>query len=117
MVHTSVEIVNPGGTGSPAFVISARPEPLPPSRSFMLRLPSAFPLPKKYTCCRDLGFEVRDLSAARFAAFFAISTPSIESYRESGKSNNRPLLCLFRHEHRNVTDIDRDQMPQLRQQR
>src|ERR1700704_3448266 len=49
MLQTSVEIVKPGGTGRPAFVISARPAPLPPSRSFMLRLPSAFPLPKKYT--------------------------------------------------------------------
>ena len=29
--HASVEIVNPGGTGRPALVISARPEPLPPS--------------------------------------------------------------------------------------
>ena len=47
MLQTSVEIVKPGGTGSPALVISARPEPLPPSRSFMLRLPSALPLPKK----------------------------------------------------------------------
>src|SRR5262245_16560216 len=50
MLQTSVEIVNPGGTGRPALVISARPEPLPPSRSFMLRLPSALPFPKKYTC-------------------------------------------------------------------
>src|SRR4051812_14186751 len=49
MAHTSVEIVNPGGTGSPAFVISARPDPLPPSVCFIVRLPSAFPLPKKYT--------------------------------------------------------------------
>src|SRR4029450_7842316 len=47
MVQTPVEIVKPGGTGSPAFVISASPEPLPPSTSFMLRLPSALPLPKK----------------------------------------------------------------------
>src|SRR5688572_27871765 len=50
MVQTSVEIVNPGGTGRPALVISARPEPLPPSVSFIVRSPSAFPLPKKYTC-------------------------------------------------------------------
>src|SRR4029450_4718250 len=75
MLQTSVEMVKPGGTGSPAFVISARPDPLPPSRSFMFRLPSAFPAPKKYTCFRDLGFGVRDFPAARFAlAFFAIQT-------------------------------------------
>src|SRR5438128_10170235 len=49
MLQTSVEIVNPGGTGNPALVISARPAPLPPSRSFISRLPSALPLPKKYT--------------------------------------------------------------------
>ena len=60
MLQTSVEIVNPGGTGRPALVISARPEPLPPSRSFMCRLPSALPPPKKYTCFRDLAFVARD---------------------------------------------------------
>src|SRR5437588_13092739 len=49
MLQTSVEIVKPGGTGKPALVISARPAPLPPSRSFMLRLPSAFLFPKKKT--------------------------------------------------------------------
>ena len=35
-------MVKPAGTGSFALVISARPEPLPPSRSFMVRSPSAF---------------------------------------------------------------------------
>ena len=35
MVQTGVEMVKPAGTGSFALVISARPEPLPPSRSFM----------------------------------------------------------------------------------
>src|SRR5713226_8240993 len=49
MLQTTVEIVKPGGTGRPALVISASPAPLPPSRSFMLRLPSAFSAPKKYT--------------------------------------------------------------------
>src|SRR5262249_38304643 len=49
MLQTSVEIVKPGGTGRPALVISASPDPLPPSRSFMLWLPSALPPPKKYT--------------------------------------------------------------------
>src|SRR5262245_52431148 len=56
MVHTSVEMVNPGGTGRPAFVISARPEPLPPKVSFIVRSPSALPLPKKYTNFE--GFEL-----------------------------------------------------------
>ena len=46
-VHTSVVRVNPGGTGMPRRLISARPAPLPPSRSFMVASPSAFPEPKK----------------------------------------------------------------------
>ena len=40
-------IVNPGGTGKPALVISARPAPLPPRTSFIRPLPSALPSPKK----------------------------------------------------------------------
>src|SRR5688572_2894277 len=47
--QASVWMVKPGGTGSPALVISASPAPFPPSTSFMLPLPSARPLPKKYT--------------------------------------------------------------------
>src|SRR5262245_38941320 len=42
-------MVNPGGTGMPRLVISARPAPLPPSRFFMPAFPSALPPPKKYT--------------------------------------------------------------------
>src|SRR6266849_1750579 len=42
-------MVNPGGTGNPALVISARPAPLPPRSSFILPLPSAVPPPKEYT--------------------------------------------------------------------
>ena len=45
-LQASVEMVKPGGTGRPAFVISASPAPLPPSRSFIVRLPSALPLAK-----------------------------------------------------------------------
>src|SRR5688500_14110207 len=59
-------MVKPGGTGRPAALISARPEPLPPSRSFMERSPSALPLPKKYTYLR--AFAARDFGAAAFAA-------------------------------------------------
>src|SRR5450756_3225406 len=33
--HISVEIVKPGGTGSPIFVISARPAPFPPRMVFI----------------------------------------------------------------------------------
>src|SRR4051812_22811276 len=73
MVQTAVEMVKPGGTGRPALVISARPEPFPPRRSFMLRLPSAFPFPKKYTYLVEA--EDRDL---RFTGdFFAMDAGSV----------------------------------------
>src|SRR5258708_2614720 len=42
-------MVNPGGTGNPALVISASPAPLPPRSSFILPLPSALPPPKEKT--------------------------------------------------------------------
>ena len=45
--QASVWMVNPGGTGRPALVISARPAPLPPRMSFILPLPSALPPPKE----------------------------------------------------------------------
>src|SRR4051812_420496 len=40
-------MVNPGGTGTPMLVISARLAPLPPSKFFISLLPSALPPPKK----------------------------------------------------------------------
>ena len=49
MLQTSVEMVNPGGTGTPARLISARPAPLPPRVSFIFPSPSAVPPPKAYT--------------------------------------------------------------------
>ena len=45
--QTEHAIVNPGGTGTPRFVISARFAPLPPRIIFMSRDPSARPPPKK----------------------------------------------------------------------
>src|SRR4029450_2786589 len=45
VVQASVVMVNPGGTGRPRLVISARLAPLPPSRS----LRSLFPSAKSYT--------------------------------------------------------------------
>jgi len=41
------EMVKPAGTGRPILVISARPAPLPPSRSRQELSPSALPDPKK----------------------------------------------------------------------
>src|SRR6187402_2819441 len=78
MLHASVEIVNPAGTGRPAFVISARPAPLPPSVSFIVRLPSALPFPKKYTNFFADVFAPLAFVVVAFAFFFAItfSTPT-----------------------------------------
>src|SRR5262245_25297913 len=102
MLQTSVEIVNPGGTGSPAFVISAKPEPLPPSKSFMLRLPSALPLPKKYTCFFDFGgFPACPARPAFPAFFFAIQR----------------LRKLFWRDLRDVTDLVDNHTSQTRHQR
>src|SRR5262249_39399700 len=56
-------MVKPGGTGNPAFVISATPAPLPPSSSRIVALPSL----KRYThlrgdaattCSRDCPVDV-----------------------------------------------------------
>src|SRR3954454_24198418 len=95
MLQTSVEIVKPGGTGRPALVISARPEPLPPSRSFMFRLPSAFPEPKKYTYFPDLEPGAADLALA-CAFFFGAGFFDMSVLRRAdvvnrliGKSGNR----------------------------
>src|SRR5204863_3111326 len=117
MLQTSVEIVNPGGTGRPAFVISASPDPLPPSRSFMFRLPSAFPAPKKYTCFRDLEFGVRDLPAGRFAlAFFAIQRSGIKSYVVSRNHSSRRPLGLLLSKHARISKA-RNRVPEIHQQR
>ena len=78
MLQTSVEMVKPAGTGKPALVISARFAPLPPSVSRIVRSPSAFPPPKKYTCFPTplaAAFRgVTDLTvfAAAFTAFAAV---------------------------------------------
>src|SRR4029453_15409979 len=66
-------MVNPGGTGRPALVISASPEPLPPSVSFIVRLPSAFPLPKKYTYFELFVVRGADFFAAVFVFFTAFA--------------------------------------------
>src|SRR5438874_1575837 len=49
MLQTSVAMVNPAGTGSPARHISANPAPLPPSVSFILPSPSVAVAPNDYT--------------------------------------------------------------------
>ena len=76
-LQAAVVIVIPGGTGSPALVISARLAPLPPSRSRSVRSPSALPPPKKYTYfpARAAGFFAAvffaGALAARATTFFA----------------------------------------------
>src|SRR5262249_43988283 len=64
-------MVKPGGTGRPRFAISARPAPLPPSRSRMPARPSALPLPKLSThfafVCLAAALRGRALVAAALA--------------------------------------------------
>src|SRR5579863_8159141 len=65
-------MVNPGGTGSPARVISATPAPLPPSRSRIEALPSS----KRYThlwarAATPFRDPVVRADCVRVAAFFA----------------------------------------------
>ena len=43
-----VGIVNPGGTGKPIEVISARFAPFPPSNSFLVASPSVLEAPQQY---------------------------------------------------------------------
>src|SRR5207237_800051 len=50
-MHSLQAIVNPAGTGTPRFVISARFAPFPPRTLVRSRVPSADPLPKKKTDC------------------------------------------------------------------
>src|SRR4030088_2479091 len=71
--HASVWIVKPGGTGSPAFVISASPAPLPPRTSFILPLPSALPPPKKYTYFVVAGFVAVIFVSAGFVLMMPVS--------------------------------------------
>src|SRR5258708_20355823 len=71
--QASVWIVKPGGTGRPAFVISASPAPLPPRTSFIFPLPSALPPPKKYTYFVVAGFVAVILVSAGFVSMMPVS--------------------------------------------
>src|SRR5882762_7481561 len=71
--QASVWIVKPGGTGSPALVISARPAPLPPRTSFIFPLPSALPPPKEYTYFVAAGFVDADFVSAGFVSIMPVS--------------------------------------------
>src|SRR6058998_3986431 len=63
-------MVKPAGTGNPIFVISARPAPLPPSRSRQVPSPSALPAPKNtpifslYASLSIIGVVERSLLAS-----------------------------------------------------
>src|SRR5262245_49928435 len=107
MLQALVDTVNPGGTGSPAFVISARPAPLPPSVSFMSLLPSALPPPKKYTYWVTLASELGDVGDA--------------STQGSGLGQERhavvaQLLVLVHHEHFVEESVHRGPQPPQRHQ-
>ena len=68
-------MVNPGGTGTPRFVISARFAPLPPRMARMSFVASARPSPKKYTergaPCAAASDEAGDSSLAGVAMSLA----------------------------------------------
>src|SRR4030042_1404728 len=70
-------MVKPEGTGMPRLVISARLAPLPPSRSFIPALPSAFPSPKKKTYLGIISslFLSRVFIALRRKAFVRVFKP------------------------------------------
>src|SRR5215471_16904511 len=92
-------MVKPGGTGTPAFVISARPAPLPPSTSFMFPCPSACPSPKKYTyvsdpaspetACPCLSTKV-SLSVVLMTSLLPLPRPSFHS-ADLSAHDDRPL--------------------------
>src|SRR3981081_830173 len=71
--QASVWMVKPGGTGRPAFVISASPAPLPPRTSFILPLPSALPPPKEYTYFVVAGFVAVIFVSAGFVSMMPVS--------------------------------------------
>src|ERR1700732_2462643 len=99
-------MVNPGGTGRPAFVISAKPAPLPPRSSFILPLPSALPPPKEKTYLVAEFFSVfstlvsgrvcvaimrvRPLLFRRFFEFFAFGH-DLGEIGDGGKFFQQPL--------------------------
>ncbi len=64
-LQAAVVIVKPDGTGRPAFVISARPAPLPPRSARIFALPSALPPANRYTHFWAFAF------GAAAVAFFA----------------------------------------------
>src|SRR5262249_41641459 len=59
-------------TGSFRLHISARFAPLPPSKCFSVRSPSAPPGPKPYTCCTARARDADERCTPRAPAFFAV---------------------------------------------
>src|SRR5271170_5273341 len=87
--QASVWMVNPGGTGRLALVISARPAPLPPSSAFILPLPSALPPPKKYTYFVIAAFGCLVFVSAVFVSIISVSGRVVVAIGSSS------LLLLF----------------------
>src|SRR3954464_9103745 len=103
-------MVKPGGTGSPAFVISARPAPLPPRTSFILPSPSALPPPKKNTYLAGELCAVAILSVSTSGNVVAMYQ-SLLSYEclscRAGHSRGRVahvFLLLLRNDLREIGD-------------
>src|SRR5579864_611854 len=76
-------MVNPGGTGSPARVISATPAPFPPRRSRIDALPSS----NRYTHFLAAGLRARPLALTFLALTFFGFVPASRSvfFREGGR--------------------------------
>src|SRR5712671_168973 len=99
MLQTSVEMVKPGGTGTPARHISASPAPLPPRTSFILPSPSALPPPNEYTYLVVACFDWIVSASGRvmvaiyvlgvlFLSYFVDSLPSVTISEKSAIVEN-----------------------------
>src|SRR6267143_6506961 len=87
-------MVKPAGTGRPAFVISARPAPLPPRRSRIFALPSAFLFAKRYThfCAFGAARRGAALRVRLRTAMADLPFGDIDS-RRNGRSGE-PAKCI-----------------------
>ena len=97
MRQHSVEMVNPGGTGSPALLMAARLAPLPPRTSLRSGSPSVRPAPKKYVRRVATGYSLDprqtrpDDFVTRYSRELARIGGAAASFRHAASANR---LCL-----------------------
>ena len=105
-------MVNPGGTGTPAFDISASPAPLPPSTSRMRALPSARPSPNKKMYGSAAGWlapseaaSAADRSSVAFVIRTSLAAPQAGRLRcgplerRQGDAGIEPHASRVQHDH------------------